>query len=528
MSKRKINFQVLQPEDQSVPTHISLEDLLLEASRKTSVKAMVPECLIQTSPTTHHLISTEKGVVTVLHGSHAYNKFFELVDLALVRGRVREMAGQLPKYIVKSSSTSCHLCVTQEECIVALGQAIGKCSVIRLIQAKGPKPCIYRVNFSLGKGMTVYMVKNGRRNEAMRRFTELRTPGFQTKQITIYQHKATDFVYAGKLHKASFSPYLPHKSLLVPPSPNLPRSIGNSISLSPQNSPLSSPRPSICVPTMPKGTESSGKELDYVVDTSNMHQCKVFQVEDRLTALESRVTDLIESLERGNKRRNVAKISVDWVNSENDEWYLVDCTDIQWQDNQHQTEANLRAKLDNLSRISHNRHYPSSPSQLSASLSDRVLLKPPLSPRNHPYEPEEALAKSQLSSVQAKYDGIISQARKSKVLSRDLVAEIAAAHNSTKQLESVLERAWVCIGKELGSEKKDTAQAKEVLMEVLSGTFRNTLKATKVAMHHRLNFTPSQYSAFVQIVVQEALRIGLPEETLELLQERLTFFELQA
>jgi hypothetical protein len=466
--------------------------------------------------------------MTVLHGSHAYNKFFELVDLVLVRGRARDMAGQVPKYIVKSGHNSSHLCVTQEECIVALGQAIGKCSVMRFIQAKGPKPCIYRVNFSLGKGMTVYMVKNGRRSEAMRRFTELRTPGFQTKQITIYQHKATDFVYAGKLHKASFSPYLPHKSLLVPPSHNIPRAIGDSISLSPQNSPLSSPRPSICALTWTKGSETSGKELDYVVDTRNMHQCKVFQVEDRLMALENRVAELIESLERGNKRRNVAKISVDWVNSENDEWYLVDCTEIQWQDNQHQMEANIRAKLDNLDRISHNRHYQPSPSHLSASLSDRVLPKPPLSPRNHPYEPEEALAKSQLSSVQAKYDGIISQARKSKVLSRDLVAEIAAVHNSSKQLESLLERAWAGIGKELGSEKKDSEQAKEVLMEVLSGTFRNTLKSTKVAMHRRLNFTPSQYAAFVQAVGQEALRIGLPEETLELLRERLAFFELQS
>ena len=135
MSKHKINFQVLQAEDQLRPAPISLEDLLLEASRRTAVKALVPELLLQTCPTSHYLIATEKGVVTVSHGSRAYNKFFELVDLAMGRGRSRDMAGQTPKYIVKSSLNSLHLCVTQEECILALGQATGKCSVKRYDQS---------------------------------------------------------------------------------------------------------------------------------------------------------------------------------------------------------------------------------------------------------------------------------------------------------------------------------------------------------------------------------------------------------
>jgi len=488
------------------------------------VKALVPELLLQTCPTSHYLIATEKGLVTVSHGSRAYNKFFELVDLAMGRGRSRDMAGQTPKYIVKSSLNSLHLCVTQEECILALGQATGKCSVMRYVQAKGPKPCLYRVNFRLGKGVTVYLVKNCRSSDAMRRFTELRNPGFQTKQMSIYQHKATDYVYAGKLHKASFSPYLPYRSLLVPPNPNL----GSSVSVSPQISPLGSPRSSTYSLGWPKANEITGRELDYVVDTRNMHQCKVFEVEDKLPELDNMLGELIESLERGYRSRVIAKISVDVVNSESDEWVLVDCSELEWQENVHQRGADIRAKFDNLEKLSHNRQMEQlePPAFLSASQSDRLLRKSPVSPKSRLFEPGEVLAQSQLSSVQAKYDGIITQARRSKQLCKDLVAEVAAVHNSTKQLESILEKAWTSISKELSSDKKGCEQAKEVLMEVLSGNFRNTLKSTKVAMHRKLNFTSAQYAAFVQAVVSEASRLEMAQETLNLMQERLACFQL--
>lgn len=527
MSKHKINFQVLQAEDPLRPAHISLEDLLLEASRKTTVRALVPEWLVQTGPASHYLMATEMGGVVVSHGSRAFNKFFELVDLAVVREKTRDMAGQVPKYIVKSSNNALHLCMTQDECTLALSQALGKCSVLRYIQAKGPKPCLYRVHFRLGKGVTVYMVKNCRRSEAMRRFTELRNPGFQTKQLTIYQHKATDFVYAGKLHKASFSPYLPYKSLLVPPSPRTTKAVGGSISVSPQISPLGSPRPSIYSLAWPKANEITGRELDYIVDTRHMHQCKVFEVEDKIPTLENAIGELIESLERGYRRRNIAKLSVDVINTESEEWVLVDCSELEWQENPHPRGADMRAKLDNLDRLSLNRHIEfESPAFLSASQSDRILRKSPISPKSRLCGPEERLAQSQLSSVQAKYDGIITQARRSKLLSKDLVADISAAYNSTKQLESVLEKAWTSISKELSSDKKDGEQAKEILLEVLSGNFRNTLKSTKVAMHRKLNFTAAQYAAFVQAVVLEANRLEMNEETLTLLQERLSFFQI--
>jgi len=69
------------------------------------------------------------------------------------------------------------------------------------------------------------------------------------------------------------------------------------------------------------------------------------------------------------------------------------------------------------------------------------LRKSLISPKSRLFEPEEVLAQNQLSSVQAKYDGIITQARRSKQLCKDLVAEVAAVHNSTKQLESILEKA---------------------------------------------------------------------------------------
>ena len=201
---------------------------------------------------------------------------------------------------------------------------------------------------------------------------------------------------------------------------------------------------------------------------------------------------------------------------------------VSWQENVHQREADIRAKFDHLEKLSHNRQMEQlePPAFLSASQSDRLLRKSPVSPKSRLFEPGEVLAQSQLSSVQAKYDGIITQARRSKQLCKDLVAEVAAVHNSTKQLESILEKAWTSISKELSSDKKGCEQAKEVLMEVLSGNFRNTLKSTKVAMHRKLNFTSAQYAAFVQAVVSEASRLEMTQETLNLMQERLTCFQL--
>ena len=191
---------------------------------------------------------------------------------------------------------------------------------------------------------------------------------------------------------------------------------------------------------------------------------------------------------------------------------------VSWQENVRQRGADIRAKFDHLEKLSHNRQME----QLEPRPSCPPLRKSLISPKSRLFEPEEVLAQNQLSSVQAKYDGIITQARRSKQLCKDLVAEVAAVHNSTKQLESILEKAWTSISKELSSDKKGCEQAKEVL----SGNFRNTLKSTKVAMHRKLNFTSAQYAAFVQAVVSEASRLEMAQETLNLMQERLACFQL--
>ena len=75
----------------------------------------------------------------------------------------------------------------------------------------------------------------------------------------------------------------------------------------------------------------------------------------------------------------IAKISVDVVNSESDEWVLVQCNELEWQENAHQRGADIRAKFDNLEKLSHNRQMEQlePPAFLSASQSDRLLRKSP-------------------------------------------------------------------------------------------------------------------------------------------------------
>ena len=528
MSKHKIDFQVLQAEEQS-PGLISMDSLLLEAAHKTAVKVTIPEVLIQTSPTSHYLITSENGTVSVSHGSHTFNKFFELVDLATIKRGTRDSVSHIPLYVLKTSN-SFKLCNTLEECINILRGTVGKCVVMRLVQSRSAKPLVYRVSFRQEKGITVYEVKNGRRDDTMRRFTEMRNPEYQTKQMSIYQHKAKDYVYAGKLYKASFSPYLPYQSRLKPPPAQI--SVQNSGSLSPPEiSPLNSPRKSVFTIPWTSYTETAPRDLDYVVDTRNMHHCKVSVLEERVPELEQLIMELIQSLERGYRHKTVQSMSVDVVNGVDGGWYMVECSELQWQDSLQRQVRDIRAKMDSLDRVKVAKPMLQldPPPSLFSSHSDRIIRRnPPLSPTSSSSLPHDHTAQHQLVQIQAKYDGILTQARKSKILSKDLIAEIATAQSNTKLLETVLEHAWIAVVKEMQTEKTSFEAGKETLMEVLTGSFKNTLKATKVSMHRKLGFTASQYSMFVQKVIQEAARRDLPADTIQQVQERLSFFELSA
>ena len=109
----------------------------------------------------------------------------------------------------------------------------------------------------------MHLVKNCRSSDAMRRFTSC----FQTKQMSIYQHKAMCML------GNSIRPPFP---LICPTGPCL--------SLLGSFSSNQSLRQSAVKHIIPGTT---GRELDYVVDTGNMHQCKVFEVEDKLPELDN-------------------------------------------------------------------------------------------------------------------------------------------------------------------------------------------------------------------------------------------------
>ena len=118
----------------------------------------------------------------------------------------------------------------------------------------------------------MYLVKNCRSSDVMRRFTELRNPGFQTKQMPIYQHKAMYML------GNSIRPPFP---LICPTGPCLFLLGSFSSNQSLRQSAVKHIFPQSIIP----GT--TGRELDYVVDTGNMHQCKVFEVEDKLPELDN-------------------------------------------------------------------------------------------------------------------------------------------------------------------------------------------------------------------------------------------------
>ena len=118
---------------------------------------------------------------------------------------------------------------------------------------------------------------------------------------------------------------------------------------------------------------------------------------------------------------------------------------VSWQENVRQRGADIRAKFDHLEKLSHNRQME----QLEPRPSCPPLRQSLISPKSRLFEPEEVLAQSQLSSVQVRQDHNPGQ-----TVQTAIVAEVAAVHNSTKQLESILEKAWTSISKELSSDKK--------------------------------------------------------------------------
>lgn len=503
LSKRRVTPQELR--DLSRSSHSpNLFDFLLTASHNAPIHCSIPECLIHSTRINPTLLCSQNCLLQVYTGSHSFNKFFERVDLARqTENKGDEKIGAGPQYVVKGSGCW-QLCMNKEECWAQWPKAE---YVRRYVQGDTVKPAVYRFKRSRNSiNSAIYLIKNT---------TISHNPRPQSLALqravtptSIYQHDTFAFVYAGKLLKASFSPYYPYPSLL---------------------SPRSTPRPSS---QAERPVRLKTSNTFHLVDTQHLETCKVSLVTEKLPALEAAASQLIVSLEAALKSQ-VVSLELDYIRLDPEHYLLIDLLSITLQSRSLQPMLELRSKFARVTTpspvsprlsVPDWRLLPSTSPRLSLILSDQAALSP------------EALnleerAKGQLQGVEKLYDGLMARVRRAKVEQRDLVQELEMEYGRKRGAEALVDRFFHAFI--LKSEvtalyenklKQDFDAMKAGILLVLRGRVPLTSRKRIRATHCKIEDLSGLVKLLCRVAREEGRAMGIREELIRLIAQRLEDF----
>ena len=486
-----------------------LYSLLLKAGKTVSVSCDIAEGLLHTSRLNPTLFYTKNSRVEVYSGSHAFNKFFEMVDLSLQLDLRRDEKVIIrPQYVIQGKNWV-DTAMNKEECMDMWGEAV---YVRRFVQGDKEKPGLYRVKWTKNTGKCgVFIVKNCST-------PTVRPHSLVQRAVTptsIYQHDTFTFTYAGKLLKTSFSPYHPYPSLLSPSS-------------------------------TPKSAEKTHRNrlfrgktsLIHCVDTRNLTNYRVYTVQSRIFPLESTVFRLISAFEAGFKTE-IEEIELDFIRVNPEKYILVDVLKVNMQEKHvPRPIVTLRSKFTRV-MTPNTLFFPSSPLDFPSSPS-----LSPLFPSKHrknaftspspPYsegKQMETLAERQLEGVEALYDGLMTKVRRAKVDQRDLVAELDAVYGAKHGAELLIDRFFQAfITKNEASLlyenklRQDFAAMKTGICRVLQGKVTFADRKRIRAVHRKIEDLSALMRVFCRVVRQEARALEISEEYGELIAQRLDMF----
>lgn len=503
LSKRRVTPQELRELSKSSYSP-SLYDFLLTASHNAPIHCSIPECLLRSSRINPTLLCSQNCLLQVYAGSHSFNKFFEKVDLARqTESRGDEKVGAGPQYVVKGSG-NWQLCMNKKECCRQWPKAE---YVRRFVQGDKAKPAVYRFKRSRNSvSSAIYLIKNASISSHNPRPRSLALQRAVTP-TSIYQHDTFAFVYAGKLLKASFSPYHPYPSLLSPRSTTRPSSqVERSVRLK--------------TPT-----------AFHLVDTQHLETCKVSLVTDKVPALEAAVSQFTASLEVAFKSQ-VVSLELDYIRLDPEHYLLIDLLFITLQSRSLQPVLELRSKFARVTTpspvsprlcVPDWRLLPAS-SRLSLALSDQAAPSP------------EALdlekqAKGQLQGVEELYDGLMARVRRAKVEQRDLVEELEAEYGRQRGAEALVDRFFHAFI--LKSEvtalyenklKQDFDAMKAGILLVLRGRVPLASRKRIRASHCKIEDLAGLVKVLCRVTREEGRTMGLREELVHLVAQRLEDF----
>lgn len=501
----------------------SLFELLLSLVAKGPVEAEIPESLIQLQGRFFPvLLYSEDGVVRKVTGSHTFNKFFELVDLRLSSKAQKEKDAMQPgpKYCVRSQSRQWTYCRSREDC-ASRWDEMGQNQYLmrRHVRAVSIEPRIYRVVYREGN-IRAFKLGNKERGG---RSAERKSVKRVVSRVSIYQHSPADFHYAGKLLKESFSPYLPYPSRLSnKPSASLTSSPSHSHRLRPG--------------------KDQPEWANFAVNTENAASCSVTAVDQLKPELTALIRRFVTSVERLPRQTKIEEITLDCVKVDRGRFVMVDCLQISYGAASPQ-ESEVKSLRQRFQQLTLTESLPKAPRprvltplprvqpafvrrKLSEVPSMDLLQSVPVLSLPHSLSRTEvSRAAKHLSSVEAKYDGMVTRVRTGLQSCRNLERTLDSLKNHLG--EDLLERVVKKLCENtlakgvLERSGKELEAVKSGFLAVLRGEtpYRRTKQSDKD--------TPSLLKVLETLFRQEGHSLEVPSDSLDQVLTRLDAFCLE-
>lgn len=501
----------------------SLFEALLALTTKGPIEAEIPECLVQPQGKFFPiLLYSEDGTVRKATGSHTFNKFFELVDLRLSSKIQKEKDAMLPgpKYCVRGQNTKWSYYRSREECVSRwneLGQdQYLMCRYVRVISLQ---PRLYRVAYRDGE---IRAFKLGNR-ERGGRSAERKSIKRVVSRVSIYQHSPADFHYAGKLLRESFSPYLPYPSRLTSKPPA-------SLTSSPSHRPRENKDQENC---------------QFTVNIENPSSCTVTPVGQLKPELTVLIRRFLASVERLPRQAKVEEMVLDCVKIERGRFVIMDCVQLRC-GTMSPHENDVHSLRQRFQQLALSESLPKAPRP--RVLTPLPAVQPAFARRKLSDIPSTDLPSTQqvpslmhshsiaavnraakhLSSVEAKYDGMVSRVRRSLQNSKNLenMLDSLQRHLCEDLLDKVMRKLIEnpAVKGVFDRPNREPEAMKRGLLLVLRGEMSLLSFRRMKQLHTDMGVTTPMLKVLETLLRQEAQDLGVPTELLELILTRLVSF----